>query len=50
MFKVPGCKHCHQGEMLFNSFYIEFNKRLHFEAEAAKEQLETNFMFGIIDW
>lgn len=30
LFKIPGCKHCQQGEMLFNSFYIEYNKRLHF--------------------
>ena len=50
LFKIPSCKHCQQSEMLFNSFYIEYHKRLHFEQPAIQEVMETNFEFGIVDW
>lgn len=50
LFKIPQCKHCEQAEMLFQSFFIEYNKRIHFEADTISNVFETNFHFAFVDW
>jgi hypothetical protein len=50
LFKIPECKHCIHAEMFFQSLFVEYNKRLHFEKDTVKDRLETDLQFAIVDW
>lgn len=50
LFKIPECKHCTHAEMFFQSLFVEFNKRLHFEKDTVKNVLETDLHFATVDW